>query len=288
MESQAPTPRSELAKEKSVTMEYFLETSELDRSTADLLVKYDKDGDGSFSKDEVVAIILDLREAVKSNEDLGAANTLFKRLLTGAVIFCALLFTSMFGLSYTVAVLTATTQVQSDGTLLSAGTTTVIATDSRSNLFDVSNSEAGYCLSAAEVLAIKDSVLAGRQVLLEGNDDEGNTNIVEQLIPSGAVLDDTTRNYCFYTPEGTTVCLVPSDGCAQQRRRARRLQEGIPEPRRRLGGCGKKKYPDSNDDGEQDAWEDKCCDQYKSGENTYSFVGCGSAEVIWTGRRRNL
>jgi hypothetical protein len=264
-------------------MEYFLESSNLDRATADLLVKYDKDGDGSFNKDEVVAIILNLREAIKSNEDLGASNKMFKRLLMAAFFFCALLFTSMFGLSYAVAALSANTEVTSDGTLLSKGTTTTIATDSRANIHGVNNSEAGYCLSAAEVLTIKDSILAGRQVLLEGNDDEGNTNIVEQLIPSGAVIDDATANYCFYTPEGTTVCLVPSDGCTQQRRRlwkaaaARRLQEGIPAPHRRLGFCDQGNYPATD-------WEARCC----SKEKNLNFLPCDTAEVIWTGRRRQL
>jgi len=67
-------PIRELVKEKSVTMEYFLEVSHLDSATAELLKKYDRDGNGSFSKDEVVAIILDLREAMQSNEMLGASN----------------------------------------------------------------------------------------------------------------------------------------------------------------------------------------------------------------------
>jgi hypothetical protein len=45
-------------------MEYFLETAKLDRAMADLLVKYDKDGNISFSNDEVVTIILDLCGAI--------------------------------------------------------------------------------------------------------------------------------------------------------------------------------------------------------------------------------
>jgi hypothetical protein len=41
-----------------------------------------------------------------------------------AVFFCVLLLTSMFGLSYAVAALTANTEVKSDGTLVSKGTST--------------------------------------------------------------------------------------------------------------------------------------------------------------------
>jgi hypothetical protein len=213
-------------------MEYFLETSKLDRATADLLVKYDKDGNGSFSKDEVVAIILDLRGAIKSNEDLGASNKLFKRLLAAAAVFCVLLLASMFGLSYAVAALTANTEIQSDGTLVSKGTTTVIATDNRADHFSITKSEAGYCLSVAEAFAIKDSILAGKQVLVETNNDESNTHVVQQLIPSGAEIDDEAVTFCFHTPESnTTMCLTRSDECTEERRRldeslGRRLQKG--------------------------------------------------------------
>jgi hypothetical protein len=90
----------------------------------------------------------------------------------------------MFGLSYAVAALTANTELQSDGTLVSKGTTTAIATDSRANLYVINKSEAGYCLTAAESFTIRDSVLAGRQVLFESSDGESNTNVVEQLTPA--------------------------------------------------------------------------------------------------------
>jgi hypothetical protein len=219
-ESQLPSPRAELVKEKSVSMKYFLETAKLDQATADLLVKYDTDGNGYFSKDEVVAIIDDLRGAVQSNEDLGASNKLYKRLFMAAFVFCVLLFTSMFGLGYAVAVLTANTEVQSDGTLLSKGTTTVIATDSRADLHSINKSEAGYCLTAAEAFTIRDSVLAGTQVLVQLNDEDSKSHAVEQLIASGAVIDDEAQKFCFSTPTSTTPkCLTPSDECTQERRR---------------------------------------------------------------------
>jgi hypothetical protein len=109
--------RRDIVKEKSATMEHFLETSDLDAATADMLKTYDQNGDGSFSKAKVVTII----------QTLGASNKFFKRLLIASFICCALLLTSMFGLSYTVAAITASTKVQSDGTMLSSGGVSVSA-----------------------------------------------------------------------------------------------------------------------------------------------------------------
>jgi hypothetical protein len=226
-ESQYLSPRAELVKENSVTMEYFLETAKLDRETADLLIKYDKNGNGSFRKDDVVAIILDLRGAIMANEDLGASNKLYKRLLLAAVVVCVLLLSSMFGLSYVVAVLTTNTQVRSDGALLAKGTTTAIATGTSASLYGINKSEAGYCLTVAEALTIRDSVLAGRQVLVQLNDEDSNTHVVEQLIPSGAVIDDEAQKYCFSTPTSTTPkCLTRSDQCTQERRRLQPSKDG--------------------------------------------------------------
>jgi hypothetical protein len=222
-------------------MEDYIRKSNIDEVTADLMVKYDKDGDGSFSKHEVVTIILDLREAIKSNKVLGTSNKLFKSLFMAVVVFCMLLLTSMLGISYAVAVLTANTQVQSDGALFAKGTTTKIATATSGKLYGIKKSEAGYCLSATEAFTIRDSILAGRQVLVETSDEESNTHLVEQLIASGAVIDDEAEKYCFYTPGSTTpTCLARSVECTQARRRlwkveaARRLREF---PGRRLLFC---------------------------------------------------
>jgi hypothetical protein len=212
-------------------MEFYIKTSNIDEVTADMMRKYDKDGDGVFDKDEVVAIISDLRGAMKSNKQLDASSRLFKRLFIAAVFFCVLLLTAMVGISYTVAILTANTEVRSDGTLLAKGTTTAIATDTFANLYRINKSEAGYCLTAEEAFTIRDSVLAGRQVLVETNDEESNTHVVEQFIASGAVIDDDAEEYCFHTPESSTtpICLVRSDECTQE---GRRLDEFL--GRRRL------------------------------------------------------
>jgi len=183
-------------KDKSVTMEYFIETSHLDTATADMLRKYDKSGVGTFSKDEVVSIILDLRETLRKNEILGNSNKLFKRLLFGSIGFIVLLLASMFGLSYAVAALTANTEVQNDGTLLAKNTDTAISTDSRAIVHEVTASNEQYCLMSTEVAAIKDEVLAGKNVVMQIND---SATSLEQLFASGSKFDENQA--CFWVPE---------------------------------------------------------------------------------------
>jgi hypothetical protein len=80
-----------LDRKSTMTMGSFLKTSTLNKATTDLLVKYDKDGDGrTFSKGEVVIIVTDLQESTISNQSLVASNRLFKRLLAaGNRCLCA-------------------------------------------------------------------------------------------------------------------------------------------------------------------------------------------------------
>jgi hypothetical protein len=194
-------------------MEYFLETSHLDAATADMLKKYDQNGDGSFSKAEVVAIILDLRETMRANETLGASNKFFKRLLMAAFVFCALLLTSMFGLSYAVAAITAKTQVKSDGTMMSIDGTSVIATASAASKFDLGRNDDGkYCISPEEMQAITEQVFSGRNVLVEYGEFTENHKLVEQLQANGADIDEVSGAICFEASvDGNrTMCLLPT------------------------------------------------------------------------------
>jgi hypothetical protein len=210
-ENSGPTTL-DLVKEKSVTMEYFLETSHLDAATADMLKKYDQNGDGSFSKSEVVAIILDLRETIKANESLGASNKFFKRLLIASFIFCALLLTSMFGLSYAVAAITANTEVQSDGTMLSRGGASVIATASVASKYDFGRNDNGqYCIPPEEMQAITEQVFSGRDVLVELGEFTENHKLVEQLQAAGADVNEASGAVCFWVggAEQRKMCLVP-------------------------------------------------------------------------------
>jgi hypothetical protein len=218
-------PIRELVKEKSVTMEYFLEVSHLDSATAELLKKYDRDGNGSFSKDEVVAIILDLREAVQSNEMLGASNKMFKRMLMVAVLFCVLLLTSMFGLSYAVAALTAKINVDSNGVMTTVDGSAIVKTDSTAFTHTPVKSDTGtYCITAAEAQAMAGKVLSGSSVLVEFEAKNGTQKEVQQLSSSTVTYNDD-GSMCFVAENGRTVCMKPASECNSDSVR-RRLQFG--------------------------------------------------------------
>jgi hypothetical protein len=200
-----------MEKQNSVTMEYFLETSNLDENTAQLLRKYDKDGDGSFSKDEVVAIILDLRETTKANENLGNYNKLFKRLLVVACAFCVLLLASMFGLSYAVAALTAKTEVDASGALVSTGTHNAVAVNSRAEIHSLPMNDNGFhCITWDEVEIMRMEVMQGRNVVL----DETNLNGDEKITRlSGGTVTSDADEVCFTTSTGETQCVISWPEC---------------------------------------------------------------------------
>lgn len=220
-------PVRELTRDKSVTLEYFIESSSLDRATIDMLKKYDRDGDGSFSKDEVVAIIIDLREAMQSNEILGHTNKLFKRLLIAATMFCVLLLTSMFGLSYAVAALTAKTDVQSNGLMTTSDGKSVIATDSSATKYSTTIGESGFaCMDKLEVEDMLNNVELGRSVLFETSSVNGSHTVLDHM--TGSVdIDTNTGNLCFMAVSGEALCLELVAECNAQT--GRRKLWNIPE-----------------------------------------------------------
>ena len=201
-------------------MEYFLEVSHLDTATAELLKKYDSDGNGSFSKDEVVAIILDLREAMQSNEMLGASNKMFKRMLMVAVIFCVLLLTSMFGLSYAVAALTAKINVDSNGVMTTVDGSTIVKTDSTAFTHTPIKSDSGdvYCLTMAEADAMVAKVVSGSNVLVAFEAFNGTQKQVEQL-SSSTVTYNEDGSVCFNSGTSQEICVRPSTGACESVRR---------------------------------------------------------------------
>jgi hypothetical protein len=207
----------ELVKEKSVTMEYFLETSHLDAATAEMLKKYDRDGNGSFSKDEVVAIILDLREAMQSNEMLGQSNKLFKRLLMAAILFCILLLTSMFGLSYAVAALTAKMDVNSAGLLTTIDGKSVVATDSTAQVFVFERDEefSTNCISSTEAHALFQRVASGRNTVLRVDGVNDTHTLYEPVTGSSMDVDlnNGVETTCFIQADGRRVCVGPTPLC---------------------------------------------------------------------------
>jgi hypothetical protein len=120
----------------------------------------------------------------------------------------------MFGLSYTVVVVTANTEVQSDGTLLSKGGTSVIANASAASKFNFGRNDNGqYCIPPEEMQTITEQVFSGRNVLVELGEFTENHKLVEQLQADGADINEATDVICFCQGGGgnRSMCLLPAD-----------------------------------------------------------------------------
>ena len=195
-----PTP---LKRHSTMVMDDFLIKEKLDSQTIELLLKYDKDGNGIFSKHEVVSIISDLRKEMENNQLLTESKNMFKKVLLLLVVFCILLAASMFGLSYAVAAMTRNTVVLSDGTLVSSDDKHVtIATDSHAIIHilpqnddedqtqddgndtpaAVSGRPTFSCLSNEEALAMRDEIQGGRDVFIQYSIYDNDNTIVTAAV----------------------------------------------------------------------------------------------------------
>lgn len=221
-------PIRELVKEKSVTMEYFLESSHLDTATADMLKKYDRDGNGSFSKDEVVAIILDLREAMQSNEMLGASNKMLRKVVVAVSIFSLIMLASIFGLTFGVVALTAKLDVDSSGVMTTPDGKTHVSTDTTSYMITPSkNEETGtFCLGFDEANTLFDQATSGNSnVIVEFDGVNGTQTVIEQINGGVVNIDPETGKTCFTNAQGNEVCMRKSAGCATDQ--SRRLTQDL-------------------------------------------------------------
>jgi hypothetical protein len=223
-EEKTPSMRDMFTTHRSVTMKHFLESRILDDSTKQLVQDYNRTGTGVFTKGEVVNIIRDLRAEMKQEETLKIANIFYRRCLISAVILSLFLLASMFGLSYAVAALTAKTDVR-NGTLMAKGSSTTIATDFRADTFVMKDklSNATYCLSEAEAIAIQELVFGGRNVIVEfkddGTDSEGTASPFLQLSPSGSVYGDEPGHACYFSLRtGKQYCVTDMVECSPQQR----------------------------------------------------------------------
>ena len=197
-------------------MEYFLEATHLDAATAEMLKKYDSDGNGSFTKYEVVEIILDLRREMESNAALGRANKMLRRAICGAIVFCLILMSSIFGLTYAVAALTAKLDVDaSTGVMTTPDGKHVVATDSFSYKAVTSrdDSTGAQCLGSAELGDLIGRVVNGNGVNLEmvGTGVNGTEAEVQKLTGS---MQFSEGSLCFMASNGKEVCAELSDDCA--------------------------------------------------------------------------
>jgi len=197
-------------------MEYFLESTHLDNATAEMLKKYDTDGNGSFTKYEVVEIILDLRREIESNAALGRTNKFLRQAICAAVVFCLILMSSIFGLTYAVAALTAKLDVDaSTGVMTTPDGKHVVVTDSFSYKAVTSHDEltGTHCLASAELGDLIGRVVNGNGVNLEmvGTGVNGTEAEVQKLTGS---LQFTEGSICFMASNGKEICAEPSDDCA--------------------------------------------------------------------------
>mmetsp|Transcript_19529 Transcript_19529/g.31412 ORF Transcript_19529/g.31412 Transcript_19529/m.31412 type:complete len:344 (-) Transcript_19529:89-1120(-) len=244
----------------TTTFTEFFDLNDIDKSTQELFWEYDKNGDGSFSKKDVLCIVADLKKQFHKNESLASSNLLLKRLLFGAIVFFLLLVASIFGLSFAVATLTRETIVDtSSGTLYNKDGTMAVATDSRAELFQATSFDFGDCLSMSEVETIKTHVLEGKNVMVERSSETDHQ--LEFLSPSGAIYDDETGVACFPMPEkgGLLYCLHPDGACNDPENGHRVLAAG--------GQC--KGNGNNKNCATGTLCDPNSCDISSCGENTY-------------------
>jgi hypothetical protein len=176
-------------------------TTNLDENTAQQLRKYYK----------VIAIMLDLHETMKANENLGHYNKLFKRLLIVACVFCVLLLASMLGLSYAVAALTAKTEVNASGALVATGTHNAVAVNLRAEIHSLPMSDNGFhCITWDEVEIMRMEIMQGRNVVLDETNLNGDKKITK--LGGGSVTVDADK-VCFITSTGETKCVISWREC---------------------------------------------------------------------------
>ena len=235
----------------TMPMQEFLKITPLDDSAKSMMLKYDKDGDGSFSKEEVAELIKDLQAQNRANADLAMANKILKRILIGAIIFFFLLVASIFGLSFAVAQLSKDTAVDmSSGVMYAKGSGgggdgnagVIVATNSRSDVFHAESYDFGDCLLVSDFVSIKENVLKGTNVVLQRNAMTGRNITLEQLAATGATMEqdvdpetgdiifDDEGKICFFLPDkpnNEPYCMTkvgPDHPCSQNGS-TRRLQE---------------------------------------------------------------
>mmetsp|Transcript_56967 Transcript_56967/g.138789 ORF Transcript_56967/g.138789 Transcript_56967/m.138789 type:complete len:333 (-) Transcript_56967:1450-2448(-) len=283
---QQPPPLSHNKSQRRSTMpmEDFLKMTQLDESAKSMMLKYDKDGDGSFSKEEVADLIKDLQAQARVNADLAMANKILKRILIGAIVFFFLLVASIFGLSFAVAQLSKDTAVDmSSGAMYVKGsggndgnTGVIVATNSRADVFHAESYEFGDCLLVSDFLSIKENVLKGTNVVLQRNSMTGRNITLEQLAATGATMEqdvdsetgdiifDDEGTICFFLPDkpnNEPYCMTkvgPDHPCSQNGS-TRRLQEradakmGLPSTKQQESTTQENRQlrqKDANDNGE--------------------------------------
>lgn len=206
-----------------------MEQRRLDSATRAMLLKYDEDGNGIFSKEEVSKIVIDLHRTMQQNVKLDNENKLFRKCVWGMLFFSIVLLSSLFALSFAAAKLAQQTMVDSNGVMLvNNGGHTVVATDSSASRFElnstiVSDDQSAYCIGEDFADMLKGKVLNGNSVLLQFNGDQSSRSAVEKIEAGGMTLDTTANKLCFSLTNSVTnsskLCIQESETCMEAHRR---------------------------------------------------------------------
>jgi hypothetical protein len=126
-----------LLRAATLPMKYFMDAQKLDPETARPLQEYDMDGDGVFSKEEVVAFIIELRKRAIANAELRQWNAFYWKMgVTTVAVFFIVLLLGFVDLSVAVTALTAKLDVNTNNVAVSrADEAVIISMDSTSTLF---------------------------------------------------------------------------------------------------------------------------------------------------------
>ena len=175
-----------------------------------------RDEEVSLSKDEVAAIISDLRQQKANNEILDYANKFLRRIVIAIGIFSLLLLSSVVGLSYALAAVGSKMDIDAaSGVMTTPDGQRVVATDSYSyKVLTTKNETTGtQCVDHVKFGELTQHVENGNSVTVEmfGTGDLGIDTEVQKL--SGSFLAQNGE-ICFPDTTGRQrLCVTPSSDC---------------------------------------------------------------------------
>ena len=211
----------------TMPMEFFIESRNLDQVTAQILKSYDKSNDGHFSKEEVISIVLDLKQQCSVHDDLVKYNKLYKRVLCLAILFAVFILNATLLLSLVVANLTIKMDVVEDGTMVVAGSSDnqAVSTDSRADIHDLVQNEYGVmCTTLDEALLMKLEVEVGRNVVILSTDTATDAQQLTQISGRGTEWY-SNGDFCFIPPGNGNhkLCFQEHVSCNSSNTAGRRL-----------------------------------------------------------------
>jgi hypothetical protein len=198
-------------------MEVFQDDpSDDDNVTSGVLKTIDRNDSSSIlSKEEITAVIMDLRRERQANGRLGQANKVLRRFLIVSAFFFVLVLSSLVSLSFAVTALSAKLDVDSStGVMTTPDGMHVVSTDSFAYkvVATVDDATGAKCLDYDDVGEMVKRVLSGNSVVLESLSPGifGSQTGVQKL--SGSMHAEEGE-ICFSGTDGKEVCAKPSTEC---------------------------------------------------------------------------